>query len=234
MQAHSYEKLIAEGTIALAVVTAVLALGTIVLAFFTYKLWKATNTLATDARDAASAQAAKMEASLKIANKAADAATMGAAATEASVAAMSATAERQLRAYVFPELDGKVEFGAKNETPHFQLRIRNSGNTPASTVLVRVQRFTSDFPLKAALPELTEPDVLSSQFIGPESHIFWPSKPEVMSPAEVAIHAGGGFAHYYKGDIRYVDAFGNPRTTAFLLWIFGDTLAGYPEGNSWT
>jgi hypothetical protein len=221
------EALVAEGTIALAIITGVLAAGTIVLAIFTYRLW-------ADSKAAAAVQAGQMQSSLQIAERSAAAATTSAKATEASVEALYETAEIQLRAYVFPELEGRVTICAPSDAPQFQLKIRNSGNTPATKVLVRVQRFGSTFPLVGTLPDLPEPPVLSSQLIGPNSHILWPTVPEKLSAAEIVAHQQGGFAHYYKGDVRYFDAFGKARTTQFLLWLYGDTLAGYRDGNSST
>jgi len=63
------ESLTAKGTIALAVITAILSFATIILAGFTWKLWSATVELGRDAKATSARQATQMQRSLDLSER---------------------------------------------------------------------------------------------------------------------------------------------------------------------
>ena len=119
------ERRTANATLALAIFTVFLFLGTAVLAIYTYKLWKTTNKAVTDSESVAKRQAEETQASLAIAKVSSDAAK---AAADASVASQ--------RAYMFFDLDATREANAgrppvTDTDNRRKIVLRNYGKTPA-------------------------------------------------------------------------------------------------------
>lgn len=130
------ERLMGWGTFWLAVFTLILMAATIVLAVFTFRLWR-------DARRTADAAASDMRESLRISQQAADAAT-------ASVASLIAAE----RAYVFAEIT-LLHFG--NTTSDFgklqgKVKFWNYGKTPAVISRIRAYAHIAETAPIAMLP----------------------------------------------------------------------------------
>jgi hypothetical protein len=106
----SYDEITAYSTLALALITAALAL-------FTYRLWSVTKRLVTDAEDASRIQSEDFKRSLDIAKESAD-------STKAMVETMKDTAKRELRAYI-----GII--GVEAEREGVRIKFINNGITPA-------------------------------------------------------------------------------------------------------
>ena len=136
-QAKAYDdRLIAHSTLALAVVTSLLALFTLGLMVYTGKLWGATRKLVEAADTTARQQALDMRESLGIAKQTAD-------ATTKSVKEMRANATHELRAYVSVSLQ-QVPSILSNEPAHGPFAqiipiLQNSGVTPTRQLGLAVE-----------------------------------------------------------------------------------------------
>lgn len=119
---------------ALVVVTAILAV-------YTYRLWKATNTLGADAKSTGVTQDQRMQESIAIAHESATAALLGAkAAMESADAARDSVAayQRSQRAWVshvafdhYPVDITDAPGGKPLSATSFSIRWQNAGQTPA-------------------------------------------------------------------------------------------------------
>lgn len=125
-----YEAMGAVSTMALAVLTFVLAGATTFLASYTYRLWSATKLLADEARSDAASQ-------LTETRNAVQAATRAATAAERSADHARDSEERELRAYVGW---GKLSYGTRSYDTFIagKTSLTNWGTTPALDVRVRV------------------------------------------------------------------------------------------------
>lgn len=160
------EAITAAGTIALAFLTLVLAIGTLFL-------WLATRRL---------------------------------------VRGSEKTAERQLRAYVFP-FHNKIE--KFDTSPLVNVGFKNSGQTPAYDVTVWTVVGIAAYPF-ANKPEqpINIQKSQKSGHIGPgaEMHTICKLGRSVTTSETTAVTAGTA-ALYVYGELTYQDAFGKPRFT---------------------
>jgi hypothetical protein len=124
------------------------------------------------------------------------------------------TAERQLRAYVFPIEAGLKKLNIGN-VPEYRVIIKNTGQTPAYMVR-HIDRFAFvEFPLKKPLPE---PIVTSENFtrthLGPGGTLEKSGAAKKCDGTPVPFTdrahekiTGGKAAFYVYGKIDFVDAF---------------------------
>lgn len=134
-------------------------------------------------------------------------------------------AERQLRAYVFPqELHvSDVELG---KHPSATLVVKNTGLTPATEVVAWAGVWVGNFPLTAELIRAT-PEFMktaSRRSVGPgSSFTINNSWNEILTAQHIQMLQNGTAAVFVWGEITYLDIFGRKRTTGFRSYYGGDT-----------
>lgn len=167
------------------------------------------------------------------AKKAAEAAGESAQATKASVELARETAERQLRAYVTVRAEHLRVQGEDSEKFVLELRIENTGQTPANEIgiksLVRIEKHPLPATFDFSVPDdsFDEPSVI---ILGPGGRSFHHSGAEgPFSEADMkeVKRAKSGRRIYCWGTIRYEDAFGAEQTTEFCYFLNWETK---PDG----
>jgi hypothetical protein len=160
-------------------------------------------------------------------------------ATKRLVKGAEDTAERQLRAYVFPVEAGLKKLNA-GDNPEYRIVIYNTGQTPAYK-LVHIGRFALvDFPLIEPLPEA---EIISEGFsrtnLGPGGKMEKVgSAGRSLSTDAIDRLKAGKAALYAYGTIHFVDAFRNLRWIKYRYMTGGNVgfrsdgkLATCQEGN---
>lgn len=171
----------------------------------------------------------------------ASAAKDSADAAKASVVLAETTAKRQLRGYVSKRVDA-ASFVDDGDNCSVQIRIKNSGQTPAHEVhcWVRLRSYPIGLPSGFGFEEVPAEIVAPRFVIHPGGDFHTQSvdtdKPEGAAPISTARQ--GAFAELYLwGEIRYLDVFGDPHRTWFRMrrhqylangermqtWIYEDT-----------
>ena len=241
---RTLEDPVAFFTACLAAVTVVLAVISTISIIY---LVKADQTAASQARHMADsvAQAARFATAMEnlateakkntaaafqlasAAEESARAAWGGSVATERTARIMENTAKRQLRAYVVAEIFGVNDF-SPTKTAQFEIKIRNTGQTPAYSVAVfaAVEIFThplgKDFSIVAK-----DSDFRGSLVVNPGIAItHFQTCDRIFSVEEIATlwPEEGGNRLYIYGVIRYADAFGETRHTNFCAYIGGPDI----------
>ena len=131
------------------------------------------------------------------------------------------TAKRQLRAYLSPHILTHGNFGDRIRPFRPEFKIRNSGQTPAHDVTVRIKTKILPYPSHEALPT---PDPWHGSFvIGPNSEVnICCELDKLLTDGErEEIKAGTRQRIYVWGDVNYVDAFGSPQSIDFCLFFGG-------------
>jgi hypothetical protein len=133
---------------------------------------------------------------------------------------MKETAERQLRAYLFPELAA-----SRRVTPaaHFiKIDIKNSGQTPAYEYqgYIAVGVFTPG--QEPATLDLPPEEDFSRGSLGPGCKFELGGREYYMTPEQAADVARGAQSVYIYGNVDYRDAFGQLRFTSFRLCSTGE------------
>jgi hypothetical protein len=202
--------------------TGVLAFSTIGLWIATVRLWRASET-----------HAGHMEESVKAANRAAEVA-------EQTVKTMEDTAVRQLRAYVGLSTS-EMSALSPGQPLAVELRIRNTGQTPAYNVscYFRMQFAPYPFP-REWMEELPIGPRVASTLAANAEFMTEQRFHRALAEAEIAAIHGGEAAVYVFGDVRYIDVFDKPRRTKFAVMYGGaaksvsSRLAFYKDGNEAT
>lgn len=201
--------LVGAGTIGLFIVTSVLAL-------YTYRLFRATQELATDARVAALKHDDRMSRSLELSESSARAATEAAQATAATVTVMRDTAHRQLRAYVLLADETQCEpYAGGAEWPHIQIVFRNFGSTPAHDITVSAiaglrPPFCDDAMLTTA-----DQEPISRGWLGAGDKRKTMFHHAALTPEEIESLERGTLTFMMEGAIHYRDVFGEVHRTTF-------------------
>jgi hypothetical protein len=184
------------------------------LAFFTAALVLATMALFISG-----------ERNVDVARRSADAAKEAANAARDSVKLAESTAERQLRAYIFPSEQKTIDV-VLSKRPSSEILIKNSGLTPATNVTAWAGITVANFPLKKELSRAT-PDFMktaSRRVVGPggsfKIHAVWD---EALTTQHMQMLANGTAAVFIWGEITYVDVFGHTRKTGINSYYGGDT-----------
>lgn len=157
------------------------------------------------------------------------AAAEAAQATKDSVEVARSTAERQLRAYVFPISASMLDF-AIGSIPRADITIKNTGQTPAYDCTVIACIYRIGLPIVGAFPAPEVPTRMSGGSLGPgmERH----PKPALNKPLCEADHTeimDGRDSIFVFGRINYTDAFGEPRFANFR-YEFGRQNARRNDG----
>jgi hypothetical protein len=148
------------------------------------------------------------------------------------------TAERQLRAYVFP-IEAELKKLSADEFPELEISIENSGQTPAYQ-LTHTSRFAlSDFPLIEPLPLAEASKESSKTNVEPGGKFMKYGRSDRKLSAEAITQLKDGTAAIYAyGEIKFVDAFGASRWVKYRLMnggragFFADgKLVACEEGN---
>jgi hypothetical protein len=139
--------------------------------------------------------------------------------TDRLVTGAEKTAERQLRAYVFPT---KVVLTNATTSPKITIEYQNCGQTPAYNVAIWTTTASAIYPL---LEEPHGPEIeptASWGHIGPGIPIHLDTFPEPsVTPGEIAALAQGNGALYMYGVLSYVDAFKKSRSLKFCYFKGG-------------
>jgi hypothetical protein len=147
-------------------------------------------------------------------------------ATDKLVASANATAERQLRAYLYPDKFRRVErMGIQMVTAE----VRNHGQTPAYDYRIRVHIAFAPFPYTghdtgAAFIERSGGGAVPPG-TGMGCDFHFPK--ELMTDEEIALVRRGERALWVVGSVTYRDAFGEPRWSNFRLY---STTTDWPVG----
>jgi hypothetical protein len=156
----------------------------------------------------------------------------GAAAVAAwlTVRTMKRTAERQLRAYVFPVHVRMENFGP-GLAPTAKITVRNTGQTPAYKLQVVTGILLMKLPYTGKFPTLTHGKKSSKSALGPGMETNpKPQRSTSLTDAEHSSILSEKTALYVVGRIDYLDAFGEPRFTRLRL-EFGKTNALRGDGS---
>jgi hypothetical protein len=137
------------------------------------------------------------------------------------------TAQRQLRAYVFPQNSEIRKFGS-DQSPEGWVEIRNTGNTPAYKLQRRGGIMLTPFPAQR-FPEHDWTTPSSKSDLGPGGEVYLGpiTFPNAFTREQIARVVSGESAIYLWGEIRYIDAFKQPRTTKFRHFYRGNGTAQY-------
>lgn len=195
------EGLVAWSTLALAIITAILAIGTGFLARFTYRLWK-------DSAEAARVQAGKMDESIVESRK--------------MIAAVDTNAKKELRAYLVIRT-ANLE-GPGIDPFSWYLTIENTGHTPANRVtIVRSVREVdmNAGPQAATIEQVTE----NRGALGPgHSEIIRAPIDDIPWETRKRWGGNGQFKLCLHGTVEYVDAFGDTHITDFNRYAEWDRM----------
>jgi hypothetical protein len=222
---------------------AIVALLTLALAAFTYRLWKSTDNLWRSAESqlsefrrsldhseaVAERQSADMLASITEAARAAAAMESVAVSTAKNSTVVAAMAEnqqefgrRQMRAYL------TVLYGAvvpqDNETKwrtEVRLILVNTGHTPAHRVSYRAKTQVLPVPLPDDFDfPLPEGEPGSTSVIGPGQNIIMSSALDrLLTDAEIAGYTTGDKRVYMWGIAVFTDIFDVPQTVKFCQYV---------------
>jgi hypothetical protein len=157
-----------------------------------------------------------MKQTVRVAKQSADAAT-------ATVKTMSDTAERQLRAYVFPVSAQSIPDGPGPGNFRVKVKIKNSGQTPAYESVSWCGVGVSTFPIPSDFPD--ESANSGSYSIAPGGDIELGGPLDPITPAQYLAISKATHAIYAFGVIRYVDAFQQKRFTNFRMFCAGEALS---------
>lgn len=201
-----------------------LAWGTIALAAFTLFLWHTTRKMAKEGRAAAASQSESAINALKLSERSVK-------ASEDMAGTMQETAKRELRAYV--SLEGTTpDHDPMSQSLGITVQSVNAGKTPAYDLVGRIQTEYREFPLNGPLTARPEPAQLPTSVLGPGQRHIQAARVRPIVHQRLEEMAAGTHALYVKVSMRYQDAFGDPRTTDYLLvWQGTDVLKAYHEGN---
>jgi hypothetical protein len=155
-------------------------------------------------------------------------------AAESQVAVARDTAERQLRAYVLPEI--ALLHDISDPRPHYTFQAKNYGQTPAKELTVWVSwRY---FDIKKIDFPTDPPNIpLSEYLVGPQGFTVHTDRVFLDDGRKAAIRDGTAVFLLF-GEIKYKDVFDKDRTTKFkFAWGGGFSaetsgpLDVYSDGN---
>jgi hypothetical protein len=208
-------------------ITLFLAIVTGVLAFYTYRLWKATKTMVDSADATAQRQSSEMQASIIEAGRAATAMEQLVKSSAESVATLKDVTARQMRAYLVVN----INFGLYQERKRnikFEVRpsLQNTGQTPAHKMTYWARAKIMPFPLPENFDfPIPKKSPIRPMFLGPHQGVELNALVDDFVPDdEVAdIKSGNTRRVYIWGVVTYTDIFNKKRTTKFChsLYWFG-------------
>jgi hypothetical protein len=202
---------------------------TVILAVYTYKLWKATNTLAKDAKEAAAEQSKLTVASLGEMRRAADTASIGANAARMGADIARDTLHLAYRAHLHFDT-WSIENFRPNSVPVVRFEILNRSHTAAELVGFRSTYDDTDAPPPE--PEYLEPIKPKYGLVRPSDKAGTVVTYEFQRPISGETFqavAEGKRAVYVWGELTYKDIFGDDHRTGFgmELWISHGPMGGW-------
>jgi hypothetical protein len=213
---------------------AIIALGTLALAIFTFTLWRATDRLLTSAKE----DGARMERSITEAAKAASAMEGVATAmennaknTETVVSQQRRFGEMQMRAYL-SVLIGSATYQERERNWKFEARplLKNTGNTTARKIKWRIGAAILPIPLPDDFKFPLPPALKGSSIMGAfQDGNMMGTVPDFVDDAAIAeIKRGTGRSLFVWGYVRYEDVFGKLHRNTFAqqLWWTPGTKKG--------
>lgn len=210
-------------------ITLLLAIITGMLAFYTFRLWKATKTMVDSAEATAQRQSNEMQASIAEASRAATAMEQLVKSSSESVATLKDVTARQLRAYLvvdinngyFQDRERNIKFGV-NPTLH------NAGQTPAHKMTYWATAKIMPFPLPETFdfPTPKNPPI-RPMLLGPRQSVELNAIVDDFVPDEEVVEIKNGVSRrvYIWGVVTYTDVFNEEHSTKFchgLHWFWGD------------
>jgi hypothetical protein len=160
-------------------------------------------------------------------------------ATRNLVKGAEETAQKQLRAYVYVSSIDIIKVDS-DTGPETTIVIKNSGQTPAYKATHANVFYWTQFPLKKPVPPIpfdVAGDGGSVFELGPGDSSVKPKRRSPLSAAAIAGLKDGTFILYLYGEIRYTDAFNQPRWTRYKAMLGGPladrgpNLARTADGN---
>ncbi len=202
----------------------IIAFGTLALAFFTFTLWRATNSMLVSARE----DGARMERSIDEASRAAIAMQsvaksmeINAAEIVRSVKHQETFGQAQLRAYI-SVLIGGARY--QDDTIRFEASpiIINTGHSPAKNLRYRISADILPVPLPADFKFPLPKDSRGSNLLGPQqtSQMIAVVAERIAEEDVERTKAAIGCSLYVWGRIRYEDIFGITRRCTFCQQIY--------------
>lgn len=151
------------------------------------------------------------------------------------------TTRRQLRAYVFSETSVLIDGTDIKPPPHIDrtdqpgiaMTIKNSGQTPASSVVHWSEMQVATIDREWAMNPPAKLDRLSPSIISPQginNKFMWLNRP--LSAQEKLGIQNGTYAIYLYGRIEYVDAFQMPHWSIYRLRYSGSAWPPYGTGGA--
>jgi hypothetical protein len=147
--------------------------------------------------------------------------------------------ERQLRAYVLPTSRGQIDDFGIEKPIKATLEFKNSGQTPAYKLHIRMLITAGTFPLPYLPPEPDDPEVRI--ILGPgTTYMMVAQMVRTLNLEQMNQIKAGSAAVYVLGTIDYWDAFDKHWCTRFRYFMGGNkaamtvpggTLTEYPEAN---
>jgi hypothetical protein len=201
----------------IAFATALLAVVTAILAFYTFKLWNANKTLVQGAEATGKQQATDMRNSIAQATRAADAMHDVADATKANALLMQTMVSKQMRAYLAVDMGAPTCQDGNNRFAGAPV-IVNNGFTPAKNVSYRAAAGILDTALSKDFKFDDSAVIIENDAaLGPrQSFIVNVLVKERFEEAEVqAIMRGDRKRLYVWGTVTYEDVFGGTWETRF-------------------
>jgi hypothetical protein len=147
----------------------------------------------------------------------------------ATVQVMTATARRQLRAYVLVKGARLENWDSVDDPAIATVVVRNYGQTPAYSVDSFVGIAPHNYPLTIEVKAPENLKTVKSILAPGGEHIFRVPTRRALEADEIVLVSSGEAAIYVVGRISYVDAFKKNRVTNFLLF-YGGEIGAAPDG----
>ena len=150
-------------------ITFLLALITGVLAFYTFRLWRATKKMVDSADATAKRQSSEMQASIAEAGRAATAMELLVKSSAESVATLKDVTARQMRAYLVVDINSGL-YQERDKNIKFEVKpsLKNAGQTPAHKLTYWATAKIMPFPLPEGFDFPTPKNAaLRPMFLGP-------------------------------------------------------------------
>ena len=208
-------------------ITFLLALITCALAFYTFRLWRATKKMVDSADATAQRQSNEMQASITEASRAATAMEQLVKSSAESVATLKDVTARQMRAYLVVDINFGI-YQERNKNIKFEVKpsLKNAGQTPAHKLTywatAKIMPFPPpegfDFPAPKNAPN-------RPMFLGPHQGVELNAVVDDFVPDDeiAGIKSGNTRRVYIWGVVTYTDIFNKKHSTKFChsLYWFG-------------
>ena len=208
-------------------ITFLLALITGVLAFYTFRLWRATKKMVDSADATAKRQSSEMQASIAEASRAATAMELLVKGNAESVATLKDVTARQMRAYLVVDVNSG-RYQERNKNIRFEVKpsLNNAGQTPAHKMTYWATAKIMPYPLPDNFDFPTPKNAaLRPMFLGPHQGVELNAIVGDFIPDDEVVDVKAGMTRrvYIWGIVTYTDIFDTKHSTKFChsLYWFG-------------